>query len=269
MSDLTKTARPVALVTGASAGIGVELARVFAREGHDLVLVARRTEPMQQLAAELEKSFGAKSLVVGADLTASDAARVVKKAVDDAGLAVDVLVNNAGFGLTGVFHELPGDAQAQMVGLNCTTLTTLSHAFLPGMVERKRGGILNVASTAGFQPGPFMATYYATKAYVVSLSHALNEELRGTGVHVTALCPGFTVTEFAKVASAHGKENRLFNGEFGALSAKDVAEAGYRALKANRRTTIPGLLNRVAAASTHVTPTALLLKIARRLNTPA
>ncbi|MCI0572579.1 MAG: SDR family oxidoreductase [Myxococcaceae bacterium] len=254
-----------ALVTGASSGIGRELASILAREGYALVLVARRTEPMGALARQLAQAHGTPTVVVGADLGTREGVDAVVQEVEARRLPVEVLVNNAGYGLAGRFDELPADAQQGMVDVNVTALTALTRAFLPGMRARGRGRVLNVASTAGFQPGPLMAVYYATKAYVVSFSEALHEELRGTGVTVTALCPGFTATDFATRASAHARP-RLFSGPLGVSDARAVAELGVRGMKHGRRLVVPGLANRLGARMAPFAPRGLLLRLTRHLN---
>jgi hypothetical protein len=257
-----------ALITGASSGIGKALAEVFAREGWSLVLVARRTGPMEELAAKLAAAHGTEAVVIGADLGTREGLAKVAREVEARRLPIDALVNNAGFGLAGPFEKLPADEQLSMVDVNCTALAALSRAFLPGMIGRGSGYVLNVSSTAGFQPGPFMAVYYASKAFVTSFSEALAEECRGAGVSVTALCPGFTDTEFAARAAAHQKP-RLFDGPLGTLDAAHVAELGYRAMLAGKRLVIPGLVNRVGAWSAPFTPRGLLLRLTRRMNQSA
>jgi short-subunit dehydrogenase len=254
-----------ALITGASSGIGRELAYVFAADGWSLVLVARRADVLTEVADELKAKHGAEATVVAADLGTKEGVYSLVRAVEEKGLAIDALVNNAGFGLAGPFAELDLDKQLAMVDLNVRAVTALTHAFLPGMVERKRGAVLNVASTAAFQPGPFMAVYYATKAYVASLSEALAEELRGTGVTVTALCPGYTETGFAKRASELQRP-RFFSGTLGAGDAREVAEFGYRAMLEGRRVAVPGLRNKLAAWSARFSPRGVVLKITRRMN---
>lgn len=254
--------RPVALVTGASAGIGREFARVLAREGHDLVLVARREPELTALATELKEKHGADSRVITADLSkARGAQSVIKELGPDA--QIDVLVNNAGFGGHGAFHERERDADLRQIAVNVTALTDLTRLVVPGMVDRKRGRILNVASTAAFQPGPFMAVYYATKAYVLSFSEALAEELRGKGVTVTALCPGVTTTEFQQVAGVD--DIPLTKGPL-AMTPSQVAEAAYKGMVKGKLVVIPGLHNKVGAHATRVTPTKVLLKVVRRLH---
>jgi short-subunit dehydrogenase len=253
--------RPLAVVTGASAGIGLDLARILAREGHDLALVARREATMQELADELRERYGAESHVVAADLAAPNAAGVVQEAL--AGKHVDVLVNNAGFGGLGAFAERSRDEDLRMLAVNVVALTDLTKRFLPGMVARGRGRILNVASTAAFQPGPFMAVYYASKAYVLSLSQALAEEVSGTGVTVTCLCPGPVDTEFHAVA---GTEAQPLTSGLLSMSAAAVAEAGYRAMTRGKLIEIPGLHNKVGAQTIRIAPRRAVLKVVRRLH---
>lgn len=256
--------RPVALVTGASAGIGRELAAVLAREGHDLVLVARREAEMVELARRLERDHGATSRVVPVDLAQSDAASQVVKAIG-ADAVVDVLVNNAGFGGHGRFAETDRDRELRMLAVNVVALTDLTKLLLPGMVARGRGRILNVASTAGFQPGPYMAVYYASKAYVVSLSQAIAEELTGTGVTVTALCPGVTESEFHAVAGTDGKPlARAVQ-----MSARSVAEAGVQGMLAGRTLVIPGVHNKASVHAQRLAPRRLVVKVVSRLQPPS
>ncbi|AWM36330.1 Sulfoacetaldehyde reductase [Gemmata obscuriglobus] len=248
-------ARPVALVTGASAGIGAELARLLAPD-HDLVLTARRTEPLQALAAELTRTHGAVCRVLPADLSEPGAARHLFEAVRAAGGGIEVLVNNAGFGDIGAFAGADPGKLLRMVQVNVTALTELTALFLPELVARGRGRVLNVGSVAGFQPGPFMAVYYATKAYVNSFSEALHSELLGTGVTVTALCPGPVATEFLTVAGAA-------TGGFSAgqaLSARAVAEVGLRAMKAGRRMVVPGWRNRMLLFLERFAPRGIVIR---------
>src|SRR3954464_8882763 len=254
--------RPVALVTGASAGIGRELCDILAREGHDLVLVARREPELTALAGELKEKYGADARVVIADLSKARAAQGIVKELGPSAV-VDVLVNNAGFGGHGAFHERQRDADLRMIAVNVTALTELTRLLLPGMVERKRGRVLNVASTAAFQPGPFMAVYYATKAYVLSLSQALAEETSGTGVTVTCLCPGVTDTEFHGVAGTDAQP--LTSGAL-SMSARAVAEAGYKAMMRGKLVEIPGVHNKVGAQSIRIAPRRVVLKVVRRLH---
>ena len=252
--------RKTALITGASSGIGLELARIFAREGYNLVLVARNGDRLRQLASELEKADGARSLILATDLTDPGAAAYVLDQTTRAGLQLDVLVNNAGFGQYGLFAENDLEECLQQIQLNVTTLTHLTRLYLPGMIERKSGRILNVASTAAFQPGPLMAVYFATKAYVLHFSEALGNELDGSGVTVTCLCPGATITEFHKRAKATGQ--RLL--KLGAMDARTVAEDGYRALIAGKPVVISGLKNWLVAQSVRFSPRRLVTAIARK-----
>src|SRR6267142_3603408 len=217
-----------ALITGASFGIGQELARIFAREGYSLVLVARSGDKLRQLAAELEKANGTRSLILASDLSAPGSAAYLHDQTTRAEIDVDVLVNNAGFGQFGLFAENDLEECLQQIQLNITTLTHLTRLYLPEMVARKSGRILNVASTAAFQPGPLMAVYYATKAYVLSLSEALAEETRGTGVTVTALCPGPTASGFQAGAAMEG--SRLVRGRK-LPTAASVARYGVAAMR--------------------------------------
>jgi hypothetical protein len=252
----TKTA----LITGASFGIGLEFARIFAREGYNLVLVARSADRLRQLASELEKNHGTRSLILAIDLTEPGASAYVLDQTTRADIQVDVLVNNAGFGQYGLFAENDLEECLRQIQLNVTTLTHLTRLYLPGMISRKSGGILNVASTAAFQPGPLMAVYFATKAYVLHLSEALANETAGTGVTVTCLCPGATVTEFHKRAKATGM--RLL--KIGAMDARTVAEDGYRGLIDGKPVVISGFKNWLVAQSVRFSPRRLVTVIARK-----
>lgn len=227
------------LITGASSGIGRELARCFAAEGCALILVARSTAALQSLAAELRQNRGVAVTVMTFDLAEPTAAREIVAAVTDQGLAVDVLVNNAGFGALGPFAELPIEREIAMVQVNITALMELTARFLPGMLARRRGGILNVGSVAGFVPGPGMAVYFATKAFVGSFTEALAEELRGSGVVISVLCPGPTESNFGVVANG-GRERAK---PVGKISAETVAVAGHRAFRRRQVTIITGRLN--------------------------
>ncbi len=217
----------VALITGASSGIGKELARYHAAQGGDLVIVARRQQALDELKSELESKFSVSVTCIALDLVADDAAAALHSQVKTAGIEIDYLINNAGFGGHGYFHEREWEQDKAMIQLNVTTLTELTRRFLPGMVARKSGRVLNVASTAGFIPGPLQAVYYATKAFVVSLSQAIDEELRhlGTNVTVTALCPGAVATEFATSADLTG-----VNAFKNAKTPASVAKIGYDAM---------------------------------------
>jgi len=251
------------LITGASMGIGLELARVFAEAGDALVLVARSEDKLRALADEIKARHGTNALVVCADLAKPDAVDRIVEAVTSAGIVVDYVVNNAGFGTTGPFLETDLGRELEMIRVNVTALTHLTHVFARTMVERRRGGVLNIASTAGFQPGPNMAVYYATKAYVVSFSEALAEELRGTGVHVTAYCPGPVATEFARTAG--NAESILFK-RFAVATAGDVARGAHRALIRRRPLAVHGLFNWLAIESLRFSPRALVRRLVGILN---
>jgi hypothetical protein len=221
-----------------------------------LVLVARRRERLDALAAEI----GGGAHIIAADLAAPDAAARLMGELEGLGLSVDILINNAGFGLTGRFAQLPLDGQREMVDLNVRTLTELAHLVLPGMIARRRGGILNVASTAAFQAGPGFAVYFATKAYVLSLSEALHQELKGTGVKVSALCPGPTRTEFGSVAGVKSKSfDRL------SADAASVVAAGLQGLERNKAVVVPGLTNKITAQSGRLIPRAAMRRIVASL----
>lgn len=250
-----------ALITGASFGIGQELAAIFSREGYSLVLVARSADKLRQLASELEKAHGTHSLILASDLSAPGSAAYVHDQTMRADITVDVLVNNAGFGQFGLFAENDLEECLQQIQLNITTLTHLTRLYLPEMVQRKSGRILNVASTAAFQPGPLMAVYYATKAYVLHFSEAIANELKGTGVTVTCLCPGATATEFHKRANM--MDIRLL--QFGAMDARTVAEDGYRALMAGKPVVISGFKNWLLAQSVRFSPRRMVTAVARAL----
>lgn len=245
--------QPVALITGASAGLGVEFARQLSARGHRLVLAARRKDRLQALAAELGN---ARANAIDLGETGS-AARLMSE-IEAAGERVELLVNNAGFGLIGRFAELDGARLRAMIDLNVGSLTELCRAVAPAMVERRSGAILNVASTAAFQPGPGMAVYFATKAFVLSFTEAVHEELKPHGIRVSALCPGPTKTEFGAVAGF--AEKGAFD-RFAADSAS-VVRAGLDGLDNNRAVVIPGVLNKVGAVSTRFLPRSLIRKIA-------
>ncbi len=254
--------RPIALVTGASSGIGLELATLLAREGHDLICVARNRERLEQIARGLREEFGGAVTVIPRDLAEPEAARAVAAEVESRGFPLEILVNNAGFGVYGRFAETSLEQELAMIQVNLVALTELTKRFLPGMLRRGHGRILNVASTAAFQPGPLMAVYYATKAYVLSFSEALANETAGTGVTVTALCPGPTITEFQNRAGVGG--TRLFHSPL-VRDARSVALAGYRGMRRGRRVVVPGLENRLLVEAVRLTPRRLVTAIARRI----
>ena len=248
---------PVALITGASAGLGADFARQLAAKGRRLVLVARRKDRLEALATALGNARA-----VEADLSLPDATEKLMADLVAHGEHVDLLVNNAGFGLTGRFVQLDGKRQRQMIDLNCGALVELAHAVLPGMIERKSGAILNVASTAAFQPGPGMAVYFATKAFVLSFSEALHEEVGTQGVIVSALCPGPTATEFGEVAGFNpaGPAARKFV-ELAADSAS-VVKAGLDGIERGRAIVIPGLMNKSTAQAHRFFPRSWVRKAA-------
>jgi short-subunit dehydrogenase len=241
----------VTLITGASAGLGAEFARQLAGRGRKLVLVARRKDRIDALAAELGN---ARSLAM--DLSDIGAAGKLMADIAAHGEHVETLVNNAGFGLTGRFANLEPSREREMIDLNCGALTELCAAVVPGMIDRKSGGILNVASTAAFQPGPGMAVYFATKAFVLSLTEALHEELRRHGIKVSALCPGPTATEFGDVAG-FGKSIP----KFAMADAAAVVRAGIRGLDRNRAVVIPGFLNKMSGQGHRLLPRSALRRI--------
>ena len=251
-----------ALVTGASAGIGLELARLAAKDGHDLVLVARRRDRLETLAAELTAAHGVQVTVIAADLSDQAAPAAIAERLRADGKHIDFLINNAGFGSCGPFSKSVLDREVEMIHLNVRALAQLTHMFLPEMLARKSGRILNVASVAGFLPGPFMATYYASKAFVLSFTEALAAELLGTGVTITASCPGPTQTEFGTVAGNHKSE--LF--QLNVAQAAPVALHAYQAMMTGKVVAIPGLINKLIVQSTRVSPRAWLRAIAGRLN---
>jgi short-subunit dehydrogenase len=255
--------RRCALITGASSGIGAELARVFAERGYGLALAARRAERLEAIADELRARHRVETQVLVFDLEDPASPTALFEELERRGIRLHTLVNNAGFGLRGRFATLPYDQQMAMVELNVVALTKLCRLALPGLIERGRGGILNVASTAAFQAGPNMAVYYATKAFVLSLSEALHEEAKPHGVTVTALCPGPTPTEFSARASL--QMTRLMKLKAMTLSAEEVARAGVEGYEAGKAVVIPGWANRIGALGAQLGPRALARKIAGRL----
>jgi len=251
-----------ALVTGASSGIGRELAKLLAGEGHDVVLVARRRDRLEELARELVARNGVSSRVIARDLEDPASPAEIFRELETEGINVDILVNDAGLGIYGRFWETDLARQLAVIQVNLVALTNLTGRFLPGMVSRRKGKIVNVSSTAAFQPGPYMAVYYATKAYVLSFSEALAEELAGTGVSVTALCPGPTVTEFQEGAGI--EDTWLFRGPL-VMDARSVARAGWAGAKRGKRIVIPGLGNKLLKESVRFSPRRLVIAVARRI----
>lgn len=250
------------LVTGASSGIGLELAKCFAADQSRLILIARNTVALEALAADLRRAHAIEVQVLGADLARPESPQMIFEELKGRGVAVDVLVNNAGFGLHGRFVELPLARQLEIIQVNVGALVALTGLFLPGMVARHAGGILNVGSVAGFIPGPNMAVYYASKAFVQSFSEALFEELRGTGVNVTNLCPGPTETNFSRVARAF--QTRELQGA--KMTSAAVAASGHRAFRRRRLVDLPGLPNRLLVLLTRLLPRVLIRKGVGRYN---
>lgn len=243
------------LITGASSGLGYEFVKLFAKDNYDLIIVARSLDRLEDIKKEFPNN---KITAIKRDLAKSNAARELYNEIKARNLNVDILVNNAGFGLLGEFDKLDVDKQIEMIQLNVAALTELTHYVLQEMRESRNGKILNVASTAAFQPGPLMAVYYATKAYVVSFSEALAEELRGTGITVTTLCPGATKTNFGKVAGA--EDTNLFSW---AMEAGVAAGIGYRALMKGKRVVISGTFNKIGAYSAKFLPRNITAKVAK------
>jgi uncharacterized protein len=255
-----------ALITGASGGIGYEFAHIFAREHYNLILVARSEQILEELKAQLEQKYAVQCTVIVADLSNLEEVRSLVAHIHDARTNVDVLINNAGFGDYGFFTETSWEKELQMINLNVTALTFLTKEFAKSMVARKGGNILNVASTAAFQPGPLMAVYYATKAFVLSFSEAIANELQGTGVKVTALCPGPTISGFE--AAAELGESKLFRGKK-LPSSREVAEYGYKAMKKGKRVAVHGFVNSLQVFLLRFSPRILITAIVRHLSEKA
>jgi short-subunit dehydrogenase len=258
----TPARRPTALVTGASVGIGEELARLLSQNGHDVVLVARDRHKLEVLAEELSRDNHCRARSLAVDLVDPATPKQLTDTLQQEGVQVDLLVNNAGFGSYGPFAEMDLAGQLRMIQLNVSALTHLTGLVLPGMLGRRSGRILNVGSTAGFQPGPLMAVYYATKAYVLSFSEALANELEGSGVSVTCLCPGPTKTEFQSRAQMEGSK-LVSAGNM--MTAADVARSGFNAMMQGRPVVIPGLRNRLMAQSVRLVPRRTVTRIVRNM----
>lgn len=252
-----------ALITGASSGIGYELARVFARQKYNLVLVARSENKLQEIADELRKAFEVQVTVLAKDVSVLSSSTEIYDSLKQQGIAVDVLVNNAGFGDFGFFTETKWEKELEMINLNMTALTALTKLFVGDMVKRKSGRILNVASTASFQPGPLMAVYYATKAYVLSFSEAISNELVGTGVTVTVLCPGPTASGFQNAAAMN--DSKLVKGKK-LPTSQEVAEYAYKSLMSGKVVAVHGLMNKIMAQSVRFTPRAVIRTIVRAMS---
>lgn len=245
------------LVTGASSGIGYELSKLFAEKGYNLVLIARNIEKLNKISHELTLRFNTAIKVIQKDLSLLGSAEEVFHDVENSNINVDILVNNAGLGATGLFHEIDYKKDMDMINLNITSLTILTKLFSKKMIKRKKGKILNVASTGSYQPGPYIAVYYATKAYVLSFSQAITNELKNYGISVTTLCPGATKTEFSKRA---GKKDLQL-----AMDAKTVAETAYHGLLKNKRLVIPGGNNKAAVVLSKLVPGSISAKAVRKI----
>lgn len=250
-------------MTGASSGIGADMARELAARGHDLALVARREDRMRELAEELAERHAVRAETFGCDVAEPEGRARLIGEVAERGLTVEILINNAGFGSGGAFHALDGEGETGMVRTNVEAVVALTSAWLPGMVERRRGAVLNLASLIAFQPVPFQATYGASKAFVLSFTQAVHEEVRGTGVTITALCPGPVRTEFGESGGFGGADDRI--PSFMWLDSETVARAGIEGLEKGDRVVVPGVVNRLGALSGHYMPRALLLPLVRRL----
>ena len=251
-----------ALITGASNGIGLELAKVHASKGGDLVLVARNKSKLDELKKELESEYKVSVYTIGKDLSAINSAQEVYDETTKQNIQIDYLINNAGFGDFGMFVETEWNKELQMINLNITTLTQFTKLYLQDMVKRRSGKIMNVASTAAFQPGPTMAVYFATKAYVLSFSEAVNNEVSDKGVTVTTLCPGATESGFQ--AAAAMEESNLVKGKK-LPTSKEVAEYGYAAMMKGKTVAIHGLMNWIMANSVRFIPRAIVVKVTRKI----
>ena len=253
--------RETVLITGASTGIGYELAKLFAKAGDRLILVARSTDKLNRLAEEVKREHNATVKVITKDLSNPHAPWEIYSELQNEGITVDILVNNAGFGVWGFFKDTELARELEMLQLNIVSLTHLTKLFLKGMLERKRGKIMNVASTAAFQPGPLMAVYYASKAYVLSFSEAISNELKGTGVTVSCLCPGHTETEFQSTA----KIGRIRIVRAGIMDAQSVAKIGYDGLMKDRSLVIAGFQNNFFAFLSKIMPRQIVIRAVRTL----
>jgi len=258
--------KQIVLITGASSGIGYEFAHIFAREKYNLVLAARSKQKLLDLKARLEKQYSIQCTIITADLSNLEEVKSMVKQVNASGINIDVLVNNAGFGDFGLFTETSWDKELQMINLNITALTYLTKEFAKQMVARKSGKILNLASTAAFLPGPLMAVYYATKAYVLSFSEAIANELQGKGVTVTALCPGPTASGFQSAADI--EDSKLVKGKK-LPSSREVAEYGYKALIKGERVAVHGMINRLQVFFVRFSPRNLVTATVRYMSEKA
>jgi len=257
--------KKTALITGASSGIGLELSKLFAKDGYDLVLVSRNKQKLARAANTLRRGFGARAWIIAKDLSKNRAAEEIYAQLRGKRARIDVLVNNAGFGAYGFFSETDLKSQIGMIQVNITSLTTLTRLILKDMMRNGEGMILNVSSTAAFQPGPLMAVYYATKAYILSFSQALSNEVKGSGVSVSVLCPGPTETGFQ--AAAGIEQIRLVHGPIpGMMNAAQVAQLGYERLMKGKTVSIPGVMNKVGVLANRFMPRALSTQVVRILH---
>jgi short-subunit dehydrogenase len=261
MTSPSKRSGQTALITGGSGGIGLALARQFAGHGHDLVLTARRRDALEAVAGTIEGKYGVKVTVIAADLTDPDAPQRLFDEIGIENIDIHFLVNNAGFGLGGEFVDTDINRELEMVQVNIAALMQLTKLFLPAMIKRKSGRILNLASTAAFQPGPLMSVYYASKAFVLSFSEALDEELRNTGVTVTCLCPGATATKFAETA---GVGNSKLFASIGGTTAEQVAQYGYEAMMRGERVAVVGLRNMIMVTAERFAPRKFVTMLSRK-----
>lgn len=252
------------LITGASSGIGYEMTPYFARDGYNLVLVARSEEPLRKLAKNMEQQFGVQAFVLVKDLAQPSAPEEVYRELTEAGISVDVLINNAGYGTFGLFTDTPLDKELQMLQLNIVALTHLTKLFARDMLKKGSGKILNVASTAAFQPGPLMAAYYASKAYVLSFTEALANEFEGTGVTISALCPGPTESGFQKAAAM--EKSKLVQNKI--MDTDTVARIGYDSLLRNQTVVITGFMNKAMVFAVRFMPRKLVTKLVRAASNP-
>ncbi len=259
VGDNHMKSKETVLITGASGGIGKELAILFAKDGFNLVLVARSKENLMKVKNEIESFSDGSIQIYSKDLSKEDEIIALQNELSSNNIQIDYLVNNAGFGLFGEFVNTSLDEELNMIDLNIRTVTHLTKLFLKGMVERNKGGVMNIASTAAFQPGPLMSVYYATKAYVLSFSEALSNEMKGTNVKITAVCPGATETNFGNRASMN--ESKLFQSGVG--NVKDVARIAYEGFNKGKTIVIPGTTNKVLANSVRFMPRKMVTSVVR------
>jgi uncharacterized protein len=252
-----------ALITGASGGIGEELAHLLAAARIDVVLLARSADALAALAVDLVRAHGVQAHVIAQDLALPSAPEAIVQDLATRGLSIDILINNAGFGTYGLFAGTSADEEARLIQVNITALTMLTKLLLPSMLQRRHGRIMNVASTAAFLPGPLMAVYYASKAYVLSFSEALSNETTGTGVTVTCLCPGPTTTGFQE--RARMPDTRLLS-TLAVASAADAARAGFDGMMAGQAIVVPGVVNRIGVQAIRLTPRAIVRRLIRSIN---